>query len=43
MVGRIYRICKSFNNKNVFVATCDKEIVQHLKEIKASYILTKKP
>ena len=42
MVGRIYRICKSSIIKNVVVATCDKEIAQHLKEIKASYILTKK-
>lgn len=42
MVGRIYRICKSSIIKNVVVATCDKEIIQHLKEIKASYILTKK-
>jgi 3-deoxy-manno-octulosonate cytidylyltransferase (CMP-KDO synthetase) len=42
MVGRIYRICKSSMIKNVVVATCDKEIVNHLKKIKASYILTKK-
>ena len=42
MVGRIYRICKSSIIKNVVVATCDKEIVDHLKKIKADYIFTKK-
>ena len=42
MVGRIYRICKSSLIKNVVVATCDNEIVDHLKKIDADYVLTKK-
>ena len=41
MVGRIYRICKSSLIKNVVVATCDNEIVDHLKKIDAVIILTK--